>query len=784
MNGVSHAPPRPPKGGRSRERARTGENGRAGEGAWRSALVVAAWLSLPASVALAAPGSPALDLSVARVRPLQLSPALAGGRIEHRELAMHGVPIRGAYETVRIGPDGTEELLSSRHPATEPQLWPSDARISAAAVPGLVAAHRGAHGGPDEPTLERPPELVYLLVLDQPVLAWETQLALSMWPEPSRPTVWVSAATGRILREIEQVRSSRARIFAENPSKTPEPIEVELVDLHVTAAGLPLTGPRVQSYNCVSDETAEVSPWWDEDECYPEQLVRSDADGNFFVPTPDVVYVEANVEVSDLYAELSMYVHAERFIEAMKAKGILEFRCALSSMLANVRNLEPSSDYDWSPLNNAYYTDQCDAEEGPTMLFGQGSSVDFGYDGDVIYHELGHGLVALLTPDGLGDLRMRHDGTLGDASGLNEALADYFSIMLTDDPYLAEYVGRFGSSGGYIRNAENGSVCPQDIVGESHNDGEPFTAALWATRKRLEADGKLVLDQAVLEALMAMSPDADLEEATARVLEAAERHGRQGELAADELELLHRSFEARGLVDCPRVITDPERVRGGRTMHLRRTGDEIHPFYPGPTQLRYEVPPDAHDMVVAFTLKPYRSSGPVEARVLIKREDAPIEFEYQLVAVDDPPIDPPEDPEEVPTDPVQEVVLVTGDWELELTASLVAENDYELELGGLEPGQVLHVALVNISPDNAVASGVLVRSSTEPPLPSETDESGTGTGTGGSTGELPAVDEVTPGAGAGSCACGVGEGKARGAVWGVGFLLGLRRRGRGRGRRR
>jgi hypothetical protein len=261
------------------------------------------------------------------------------------------------------------------------------------------------------------------------------------------------------------------------------------------------------------------------------------------------------------------------------------------------------------------------------------------------------------------------------------------------------------------------------------------------------------------------------------VLEAAERQGRLGELAQDELELLRRSFEARGLLDCPRVITDPERVRSGRTMHLRRTSDDIHPFYPGPMQLRYEVPPDAHDMVVTFTLKPYRSSGPVEARVLVKRGDTPIEYEYRLVAVDDPPVDPPDDPEETPVDPVQELVLVSGDWDHALEASLVAENDYLLELGGLEPGQVLHVALVNISPDNAAASGVSVRSSTEPPLPSETgDESGTGTS--GSTGELPAVDEVTPGAGTSSCACGAGGGRGEGwaAAWGLGILLGLRRR--------
>lgn len=742
--------------------------------AWALGLVGGlAW----GSAVHAAPGPGELELSAPRVRSLSLSPALAQGRIEHRELGVHGLPIRGAYETVRTRPDGTAELVASQHPQAMPQLHPSQARIPATAVPALVAAHLGLG---DAPALEDPPALVYILVLGQPVLVWETQLALVMQPEPSRLTLWVSAASGRVLRELDQVLSSRARVFAENPSKTPEPIEVELYDIHVDEAGHPLVGTRVQAFNCVDVEPDEVSPWWDENECWPLQTVRSDAQGDYFVPTPDVVRVADNVDPNDPYAELSMYVHAERFLEAMRAKGVEDFRCELSSMLANSRALEPTASFDWKPLNNAYYTDQCDPERGPTMLFGQGSEVDFGYDGDVVYHELGHGMVAHLSPAGLGGVRLRADATVIDAPGINEGLADYFSIMLTDDAQLAEYVGRFWSGTGrpYIRDAENSKSCPQDIVGESHNDGEPLTAALWATRKRLSERGKIALDAAVLEALMRMEPDADLEQAAALTLETADRQHQLGELSADDMVLLRRSFDARGLLECPRVITDPARVRAGRTMFLRRVTSGIHPFHPGPMQLRYEVPPDGDDMVVSFTLKPNGSSEPVAAHVLVKRGDAPIEFEYQLVAVDDPPVEPTDDP---PEDPVRELVLVSGDWDLELEATLVAENDYLVELGGLEPGEVLHVTLVDVATTNAVASAVSVRASSMlPPADPEDD-----TGSTGEPEELPGVDEVTPGLGAAGCACRA-AGSARGGpalAWALGLvLLGLRRRGRGSGR--
>ncbi len=751
-------------------------------GAWGCGLVAVAALGMPQPAQAAPavepmPGSTGPALAVTQVRRLPLSTALARGDIEDRSLSLHGLTVRGAYRRVRTRTDGTEEILAELVPTVAPQLAPEDARIDAAVVPDLVAAH---HGVGQAPTLERPPQLVYLMILGQPVLAWEAQVALTMWPEPTRPTVWVSAASGRVLREVEQVRSSRAHIFAENPAITPEAIEVELLDIDVDEAGHPLVGPRVQAFNCVGQETTEVSPWWEEDQCWPTQTVFSDAQGDFFVPLPDIVKAEDNIAGGDPYSELSMYVHAELFLDVMRDRGIEQFQCELASMLSNFRTLTPSSTLDFSPLNNAYYTNQCDPEKGPTMLFGQGSEVDFGYDGDVVYHELGHGMVAMLAPDGLSGRRLRSDGSLVDASGINEALADYFSVMLTDDPHLADYVGRFWSSSSrpYIRDAENTRTCPNDMAGQSHNDGEPFMAALWATRKRLDDAGKVALDHVVLEGLMRLPRDADVELTSATMLEMADVQVQQGDLSPDDYDLLRRSFEARGLLDCPRVITDAKRVRDGRTLYLRRMDAAVSPFYPGPMQMRYQVPADADDMVARFSLRPRGSSEPVEALVLVKRGDTPISFEYQLVAVDDPPVEPP-DPDAEPSDPVRELTLVTGDWDLELTAIEKTETDYELVLGGLEPGEVLHVMLVNVSPTEATASGTSLFSSAEL-MPADAGEDSTGAG---DTVVPPMQDEVRAGVGQAGCACGLrgatGLGGAGAGLWLLPLLARRRRRWRG-----
>src|SRR5690606_23388840 len=110
------------------------------------------------------------------------------------------------------------------------------------------------------------------------------------------------------------------------------------------------------------------------------------------------------------------------------------------------------------------------------------------------------------------------------------------------------------------------------------------------------------------------------------------------------------------------------------------------PFYPGPMQLRYQVPTNERELWMPFRLRPRGFSDPVTARVLVKRGDAPITFEYDLVSVDDPG-DPTGE-----TGRVREVVLVSGDWDLEIEPEHLAADEYVARVTGLEPGGVVHVA--------------------------------------------------------------------------------------------
>jgi MYXO-CTERM domain-containing protein len=738
-----------------------------------SCVVIGVCALTPTAAAAAAPGDVLVaPVKVGITRTTATASLGSPAVIRHRELTLFGVPIRGAFETVRDTGDGGA-VVAGRRPTRLPQLRPSQARVPAAALPARIAE---ALDLPTVPTPATAPELVYLMVLDTPVLAWEVDLPMTVWPAPDRRTVWMSAATGRLLQEQQHVFSSRTRAFLENPSKTPDPIEIVLGGLDVSVAGQPLAGTRLRSLNCVDEPAGDPLPWWDEGECYAQSTVLSDESGDFFVTLPDIIDVGDNVQPSDGYAEVSMYVHADRFLTHMASLGIPGFACEESVLVANFRALAPTSTLPFDPLNNAYFTGECDPDGGPTMLFGQGSDVDFGYDGDVVYHEMGHGIVAHVTPEGLGNRAKRADGFLLDARALNEFFADYLSLSLTGDPELAEYVGRFWASNArpYIRSAENERVCPDSIANQEHNDSEPMTAAMWSTRR--QAPDPRGVDRLVLETLARLPSDATLDGAATTMLEVADVLLDEGTLDPNTVDVLVRALDARGLIDCPRIITDAEAVAAGKRFGLIRVNEAVAPFWPSPMQLRYEVPAGADDVVVRMQYRAGEPEDPLDPRILIKVGDSPIAFTYDLAAVDVPPSEPVAEGEPPPDDAL-ELVLVGGDWDHELSPTRLTTNEYELRLGGYQPGEVVYVTVVNAATANANVSDLRVLSSAEFEEPPEE--------TGGDVDPDDAPEEVAPGAVNSGCGCRhpaattAGPSGASGLPWlTVLLLLGRRRRRR------
>lgn len=723
-------------------------------------------------------------LSVASERVLPMSARAGGGEgrgfaaeVRHRGFSLHGIPVRGAYATLIGG-----EVVSESLPRELPELLPAEAAIGADEAARLAHAHVSETLGVPVKPATQDGELVYLTILGVPVLAYQVEMPLTLaGDEPSRKTVWISANSGIVLDEWEHVRSSRSRVFLNNPAITPDPVEVTFSGIHATEAGKPMDGDRVISYGCaLEDPGGEPVPWWEEGKCWPVHTAFSDANGDYFVPLPDVLRPEDNRDGDEPYAEVSMYWHAERFIDQMKKEGVDEFKCEKSTMWANYRTpkLSPSyPDLPYTPLNNAYWTNTCEPDEGATMIFGQGSDVDFGFDGEVVYHELGHGMVSLLTPEGLGRRRERPDGLLADAGGINEAAADYFSVMVANDPELGDYVARFWPGyGSSIRSAENKKACPDDLVGQVHNDGEPLMGALWATRKRVGQDK---LDPLVIETLIRLPADADLETTAWTLYDLATDEVAAGRWTDTDMQSMVRAFDERGLYECGRIITDPAAVAGGRSLYLRQKGTAVTPFYPGPMQLRHVVPDGTDNLIVSFRLSPNADApeGSVTGVVvLLKRADEPIEFKYTLTA-----LDKANGGSGKPS--IREVVAVEGDWDIQREASLLGSTDNQLVVRGLRPGEVVHVTLANLMSGEAVPGAVKIVS--VPPeflddgtvhVDVDLEEGETETETDTSEGGDWTDPEVDEGRATASCACREGSGGSGGLV--VLGLLALRRRRR------
>src|SRR6185295_19618086 len=86
----------------------------------------------------------------------------------------------------------------------------------------------------------------------------------------------------------------------------------------------------------------------------------------------------------------------------------------------------------------------------------KGDTVNYGLDGDVIYHEYTHGMVqgtAKLGEDFF-------DPNWFESAALNEAYADYYSSTFAGDPHSGEYAGESEQG---LRNLDNKNRYPDDI---------------------------------------------------------------------------------------------------------------------------------------------------------------------------------------------------------------------------------------------------------------------------------------------------------------------------------
>jgi MYXO-CTERM domain-containing protein len=409
----------------------------------------------------------------------------------------------------------------------------------------------------------------------------------------THPVLEVDAHTGHVHVVHDHVMSARASAYPNNPIVTPEPSSYELADLLPDATTL--EGTRMRATSCAGPGGGGVQ-WQGLDPCAFEQLAIADADGDFLYEPNEPSY-------EDAFAETSLYAHADRFTTAMATHGVDEYRCLSTSgedtlsLVANYHREGPA------PYNNAHFTSWCVS----AVLMGQTEEVDSSYDGEVVYHELGHAVVFSTVPTYLGGFRRRPEAYVNDALALNEAIADFLASAYTNDSLHAEYWS------GY-RDLDNDLACAASFDGEQHQDGQAFAGVLWSL---FEREGEIAID-IVLDMLSTAPNDMTFEEASASIVEVT--NTALGAAAAAELEA---DLTDRVLLDCLRVRAfEPD-------MLLRLApSDEFTTWAPPPLQISIEVPEDATSMRLEFLVYDLGTRTIAAADVLV-RHGEPVEFLYE-----------------------------------------------------------------------------------------------------------------------------------------------------------
>ncbi|MEQ1508318.1 MAG: hypothetical protein ABMB14_39165, partial [Myxococcota bacterium] len=373
------------------------------------------------------------------------------------------------------------------------------------------------------------------------------------------PRVWVDAVTGVVLRVDDGAVSHtppvgpRARVYPENPVLDLAPIEVTLP---LASGGL--SDDRLVMLQCrdrgalvnYSDGTVAI----DAHVCSPEPAAGP-VDGDYlFEPVP--YPVDPGRDEDDFVAS-QVYWNVHQGLDWFDALGWTPL-AAFDPYLVVTTNYRAT---DWStaetasepdsaldPYDNAYSSGGYRTYDGawiaPSLVFGQGSVTDFGYDADVIHHELGHFVVK--SQAGPSYSRNTKYGPSRDASLLNEGLADYFAAAIHQRPSLAAY-----AVGGYdpdlVRDLSGLTTCATGQYGEPHWDSLPFSQGLWAAREA--AADPAAFDRVVLDSLSIIGETPHRDDAVDVLLAETE-----AQLGADAAAALSDAWDARGMLDCPPVL--------------------------------------------------------------------------------------------------------------------------------------------------------------------------------------------------------------------------------------
>ncbi|MGZ6096371.1 MAG: MYXO-CTERM sorting domain-containing protein, partial [Polyangiales bacterium] len=471
---------------------------------------------------------------------------------------------------------------------------------------------------------------------------------------PSRPVVLLDAHTGEVVQSWDAAVSlKKAKVYKDNPIKTPDLTEVTLTN-DETKDGL--QNALVTGKNCIDKKTTRDLMFGPTPitvhTCELIPTITPDASGDYVSIAP-----EGDTAPEDKYAELSMFYNTMRVYDHVHAIGFPTDKDTPINAVANLRMPAGFSSFDTTKMkdptiplvsfDNAFFAEEdpllstAFGLSGDAMWFGQGTLIDFGYDGDVVYHEFGHFVVSR-TIKLAGGFWQDKFGLSSSPGALNEGLADVNSFFVSEDPELGEYSakGLGGTPGKGLRTGLNTFTFPDAITGEVHQDSEPYTASVWEAYGPLDATKRDLFQKAHMKMLLTAPTGnlgfADLAELDIKAISDG--------VGADVGNALRAAFEKRGIKkDEPRVRTyKAPRVSSvvpQLGIHAPGTKDMASKgtFAPGLFQIAYDAPAGGTTkFTVTFKVLPSNSGGmfggssgtPFAPQILLKTAADPISFKY------------------------------------------------------------------------------------------------------------------------------------------------------------
>ncbi len=298
-----------------------------------------------------------------------------------------------------------------------------------------------------------------------------------------------------------------------------------------------LYGEHVVSYNCKTSRPQIVNtPYGESTICgltLDAQAMESGENLTF-------TYLPDEMSGDEPFSSIQMYYHVTLVHNYFWNRFEDDFSKDLMPKLTAISNYHEYQSGIWQRYDNAFfapsaYTSMLGFPFGDAIVFGQGNSCDYSYDGDVIYHEYTHGVVDKTSA--LVGYNFDKFGLSAEPGAMNEGYADYFSSTIADDSVV-------GNHAGVLRNLDNNLKCSDAVKGESHYDSRYFSGALWKVRELLGAE---IADKIIFKAMVALPKRCSMDEARVINEEIA------AEFDESYRDIVHQAFKSHGLVECDRA---------------------------------------------------------------------------------------------------------------------------------------------------------------------------------------------------------------------------------------